>query len=79
MSLPNLIADSPVIPEMLVHLCTPDSVDAELCAILPGQKGRDRQIEGYDTIRRRLGDENAASTAARLITDDLKTLKNERS
>lgn len=74
-SLPNLIADSPVIPEMLVHLCTPDSVDAELCAILPGQKDRDRQIEGYDTIRRRLGDENAASTAARLITDDLKTLK----
>lgn len=74
-SLPNLIADTPVIPEMLVHLCTPDSVDAELCAILPGQKGRDLQIEGYDTIRRRLGDENAASKAAQFITDDLKTLK----
>lgn len=74
-SLPNLIADAPVIPEMLVHLCTPDSVDAELCAILPGQKGRDLQIEGYDTIRRRLGDENAASKAAQFITDDLKTLK----
>jgi len=35
-SLPNLIAGKRVIAEMLVHLCTADSVDAELKAIMPG-------------------------------------------
>lgn len=74
-SLPNLIADAPVIPEMLVHLCTPDSVEAELAEILPGKAGRDRQLEGYAIMRSRLGDENAAATAAQTIINDLQSLK----
>lgn len=74
-SLPNLIADAPVIPEMLVHLCTPDSVDAELTEILPGKAGRDRQLDGYAAMRSRLGDENAAATAAQTIINDLQSLK----
>ncbi len=66
-SLPNLIADALVIPEMLVHLCTVDSVDAELSAILPGKPGRAGQIEGYARMRRRLGVASAAATAAQMI------------
>ncbi len=75
-SLPNLIADAPVIPEMLVHLCTVESVDRELTAILPGTPGRERQLAGYAAMRRQLGTEAAAETAAQIIVNDLKELKN---
>ncbi|MEF2644228.1 MAG: lipid-A-disaccharide synthase [Paramuribaculum sp.] len=75
-SLPNLIANAPVIPEMLVHLCTVESVDRELTAILPGPTGRERQLAGYAAMRQRLGTEAAAETAAQIIVNDLKELKN---
>lgn len=63
-ALPNLIADSAIIPEMLVHLCTVEGVDRELSQILPGTPGRQRQLEGYALMRRRLGTSLAAETAA---------------
>ena len=63
-SLPNLIADSTVVPEMLMHLCTVDSVDTELCKILPGTPGREKMLEGYRKMRQRLGTSKAATTAA---------------
>lgn len=75
-SLPNLIASQPVIPEMLVHLCTADSVDTELRTILPGEPGREKQLEGYRTVYSRLASQGAASTAARVIVNDLNQLKN---
>lgn len=70
-SLPNLIADREVIPEMLVHLCTVDSVDAKLKAILEGKPGRDKQLEGYRIMMSRLGEGKAASGAAAIITKEL--------
>ena len=74
-SLPNLIATQPVIPEMLVHLCTADSVDTELRTILPGEPGREKQLEGYRMVYSRLASQGAASTAARVIVNDLDQLK----
>lgn len=71
-TLPNLISSRPVIPEMLVHLCTPDGVDRELTAILPGAPGRDAQLRGYALMRSRLGTDPAAATAARQIISYLK-------
>lgn len=73
-SLPNLIAGREVIPEMLMYRCTPDLVDAELRTILTPE-GRDRQLEGYREMRRRLGDRPAAETAARLLTADIRSLR----
>lgn len=70
-SLPNLIADREVIPEMLVHLCTVDSVDAKLKAILEGMPGRQKQLEGYRIMMSRLGEGKAASGAAAIITEEL--------
>lgn len=70
-SLPNLIADREVIPEMLVHLCTVDSVDAKLKAILEGMPGREKQFEGYRIMMSRLGEGKAASGAAAIITNEL--------
>ena len=72
-SLPNLIADSQIIPEMLVHLCTVDSVDSELTAILPGGLRRQQQLEGYARLREILGAMTAAETAALTIINDIKT------
>lgn len=71
-SLPNLIAGRGVIPEMLLHRCTVESVDGELRRILPGTKGREEQLEGYALMRSRLGASPAAPTAAQLIINDLK-------
>lgn len=73
-SLPNLIADAPVIPEMLLHHCNVAEVNDRLTDILPGTSGRRKQLEGYTEIRRRLGTTRAASTAAAEIIDDLTNL-----
>lgn len=71
-SLPNLIANEKIIPEMLVHLCTVDAVDSELNAILPGGTGREAQLGGYRRMRTRLGEGTAAATAASIIVNQLK-------
>ncbi|WP_304611332.1 lipid-A-disaccharide synthase [Paramuribaculum intestinale] len=74
-SLPNLIADAPVIPEMLLHHCNVTEVNDRLTDILSGAPGQRRQLDGYTEIRRRLGTSRAASTAAAEIIDDLVTLQ----
>lgn len=73
-SLPNLIAGEAVVPEMLMHLCTADSVDAELCKILPGEPGREEMLRGYGRMKARLGDHAAAATAASRMVEDLKSI-----
>jgi len=70
-SLPNLIADAPVVPEMLLHECTPVKVLEAMMRLLPGKSGREAQLRGYAAMRHRLGTGNAAATAARIITNDL--------
>lgn len=70
-TLPNLIAGERVIPEMLVHQCTVENVAAELGKILPGKKGRDEQLRGYETVRRKLGTQPAAENAARIFCASL--------
>lgn len=70
-SLPNLIAGKRVIAEMLVHLCTADTVDTELKAIMPGTPGQRQMLEGYDFIRSKLGTHGAAEKAAAAIVTDL--------
>ncbi|MDE6403832.1 MAG: lipid-A-disaccharide synthase, partial [Muribaculaceae bacterium] len=71
-SLPNLIADKAVVAEMLMHLCTVDSVDAELNKILPDTPGRIEMLEGYKFMKERLGTRRAAETAAADIVNYLK-------
>ena len=74
-SLPNLIAGKEIVPEMLMHLCNPESVARQLNDILPGRPGHDNQLEGYRRMRTRLGDSPAAPTTAKAIIDDLKAIK----
>lgn len=72
-SLPNLIASEAVIPEMLLHRCTPQLVDEALTPLLPGGTARQAQLDGYARIRTILTDRSAAATAARIILTDLTT------
>lgn len=71
-ALPNLIAAHEVVPEMLLHNCTPALVEQQLRNILPGAPGRQSQLDGYEGIRRRLGTEQAAINAAHAIIEALR-------
>ena len=48
-SLPNLIAGREIIPEQLLHMCTPDAVGEKLAAILPDREPRRLQLEATTT------------------------------
>ncbi len=72
-TLPNLIADSAIIPEMLVHFCNPDLVAEKLSPLLRiDSSERNAQLEGYAKMRSVLGTNDAPSTAAEIIFKDLK-------
>lgn len=66
-SLPNLIVGSRIIPEMLLHECTPDLVAEQLAPLLRDTSERAAQLNGYVRMREILGTSDAAQTAAGLI------------
>lgn len=68
-SLPNLIADRAIIPELILHLCTPDSVAEALTPLLTDTAARRDMLQGYGRMRDILSDSTAADTTARLIID----------
>lgn len=70
-SLPNLIVGNSVVPELLLHHCTPDAVARELSPLLQQSPRREWQVSGYKTLRRRLGNSVASDYAAELIADSL--------
>lgn len=70
-SLPNLIMRNSVVPELLVHLCTPASIARELGPLLQPSPKRDWQLAGYKTLRRRLGNSVASDYAAELIVKQI--------
>lgn len=76
-SLPNLIVNNNIVPELLLHLCTADSIARELGPLLQNSPKREWQITGYKTMRRRLGNSVAADYAAEIITDSLGVVHEE--
>lgn len=72
-SLPNLIVGNSIVPELLLHLCTPDTIARELAPLLQNSPRREWQVSGYKTMRRRLGNSVASDFVAELITDSLCT------
>lgn len=68
-SLPNLIADREIIPEQLLHNCTPELIDEKLTGLLGDTSARSAVLSGYADVRSRLGTVDAAAGAARLIVD----------
>ncbi len=71
-SLPNLIAGREVIPEMLLHNCTPELVAERLAPLLrPDSAQRIAQLDGYAAVRTALGTADAAANTAKVIVKDL--------
>jgi lipid-A-disaccharide synthase len=73
-TLPNLIVDEPVIPELLMHLCTVDSIDSHLSQLLADSDERTTMLGGYQRLAERLGTDVCTETAARLIKDGMHTI-----
>lgn len=70
-SLPNLIVANDIVPELLLHQCTPDMVARELGQILLNSPQRNWQLAGYKNVRRRLGNSVASDYVAELIYESL--------
>lgn len=65
-----------IIPEMLVHHCNPDEVDAQLTPLLGNTEERARQIGGYARMRGLLSSSmSAAATVAARLNSLVKTGK----
>lgn len=76
-SLPNLIADRQVVPEMLLHECTPEAVIEKLRLLTPENSPvRLQMLKDYDDVSKILGNTNlpgetSAADAALTIISDL--------
>lgn len=66
-TLPNIIMDERIIPELLLYQCTPVSIARELVRILPETPERKKMLSDYALLRERLGTMDAAANAARMI------------
>ncbi|MDP4207043.1 MAG: lipid-A-disaccharide synthase [Bacteroidota bacterium] len=68
-SLVNLTVDREVVKEILQHYMTEESVREELDRILSNEEYREKMLEGYVELHRRIGTPGASEKAARLITE----------
>lgn len=70
-SLPNLIVNNSIVPELLVHECTVENIARELTPLLQPSPRRSSQLAGYKTMQRKLGNFVASEYVAEMIADSL--------
>ncbi len=70
-TLPNLILDEPVIPELLLNECNVESIDGHLTALLNDGSERKAMLDGYSRMAARLGNNDCTATAAATIVESL--------
>lgn len=63
-TLPNLIADREIIPELLLHQCTSEAVADALIPLLTDTPQRQNMLDDYSEMRSLLSDANAAANVA---------------
>jgi lipid-A-disaccharide synthase len=68
-SLVNLIVDREVVPELVADTFSVENIRQHLERILPGGEARQRMLDGYEEVHRRLGDSHAPDVAASLICE----------
>jgi lipid-A-disaccharide synthase len=71
-SLVNLIAEAPVVPELLQDQGNPGSIEVELAFLLFDEYTRHKMQEGLSLVRQRLGEPGASENAARLALEIMK-------
>ena len=74
-SLVNLIADEEVVQELLADRFSVKNIHKELGAVLPGGFRREKMLEGYSEVKRRLGTAVAPDNAARRMVELLRETK----
>ena len=74
-TLPNLIVDDAIIPELLLHMCTPDMIDAHLTPLLTESAERQAMLEGYRRMQAILTTQDCTDNAARGIVDYIQSIK----
>ncbi|MDE6643494.1 MAG: lipid-A-disaccharide synthase [Muribaculaceae bacterium] len=74
-TLPNLIMNKEIIPELLMHHCTPKEIQSYLAPLLGDTSMRKKMIEYYAEMRKRLGTSDPAKETATTIVNDLKNNK----
>jgi len=67
--LPNLLADEPVVPELLQQAATPANIAGALTPLLADTPARRAQLDAFAAIRANLGDGNACEKAAALVLE----------
>ena len=70
-TLPNLIADESIIPELLIHQCTVESVDSWLDRLLDDSDERRNMLAGYKRMQAILTTKDCATTTAQRIIEEL--------
>jgi lipid-A-disaccharide synthase len=65
--LPNLVADAPIVPELIQFAATPRQVAASALEILESPERQARIRAALDEVRHRLGAGGAAERAAREV------------
>lgn len=66
-TLPNLITNAPVIPELLLHNCNEDTIDQHLSELLSDGTERQMMLDGYSRMEHLLGNNNCCDSAAHAI------------
>jgi lipid-A-disaccharide synthase len=70
MTMPNLIAGAPIVPELLQEEAQPERVADEVQKLLEGP-AREAQLRAFDTVREALGGGGAARRAAEIAAEML--------
>lgn len=70
-TLPNLIADAPIIPELLLHYCSIDNVDEHLTQLLNDSDQRRTMLKGYKKLAQILTTNDCATNTAKRIIEQL--------
>ena len=71
-TLPNLIADAQLIPELLLHNCSVENVNAWLTKLLEDGSGRHQMLNGYQRMAEILTKKDCATTTANRIIEQLR-------
>ncbi len=75
-SLVNLIADEEIVTELVADTFSSENIAHCLSAIMPGEAGRQRILDGYKKVHALLGEKNAADNAARSMKNLLECNRN---
>ena len=68
-SMPNIIADSPLVPEYLQSNATPKKISAHACKLLNDPQSREAMSQNLLALRKKFGTTSASKTTAELVCD----------